>query len=78
MRSVGFVLHVLSFFLRIEENLNYVDTSQYGNRCHLRNMSYAGRRLPVQEPHHGSWYVTATGRNTVNFWQNEVPIDPLN
>lgn len=33
----------------IEENLNYVDTSQYGNRCHLRNMSYAGRRLPVQD-----------------------------
>ena len=26
-----------------------MDTSQYGNRCHLRNMTYAGRRLPVQE-----------------------------
>eukprot|EP00439_Symbiodinium_sp_Y106_P069822 s1963_g12.t1 len=31
---------------RIEERLAYMDTSQYGNRCHLRNMTYAGRRLP--------------------------------
>ena len=38
---------------RIEERLSYIDTSQYGNRCHLRNMTYAGRRLPVQE-HHGA------------------------
>ena len=35
--------------LRIEERLAYADTSQFGNRCHLRNMTYAGRRLPVQE-----------------------------
>ncbi|OLP80408.1 hypothetical protein AK812_SmicGene39185 [Symbiodinium microadriaticum] len=34
---------------RIEERLSYIDTSQYGNRCHLRNMTYAGRRLPVQD-----------------------------
>jgi len=34
---------------RIEERLAYMDTSQYGNRCHLRNMTYAGRRLPVQD-----------------------------
>ena len=42
------VVQYMKASLRIEENLNYVDTSQYGNRCHLRNMSYAGRRLPVQ------------------------------
>jgi len=43
------VLVLNQWEILIEENLNYVDTSQYGNRCHLRNMSYAGRRLPVQD-----------------------------
>ncbi|CAE7751577.1 TONSL [Symbiodinium pilosum] len=35
--------------ITIEERLAYADTSQFGNRCHLRNMTYAGRRLPVQD-----------------------------
>ncbi|CAK9049921.1 Tonsoku-like protein (Inhibitor of kappa B-related protein) (I-kappa-B-related protein) (IkappaBR) (NF-kappa-B inhibitor-like protein 2) (Nuclear factor of kappa light polypeptide gene enhancer in B-cells inhibitor-like 2) [Durusdinium trenchii] len=35
--------------IMIEENLGYVDSSQYGNRCHLRNMCYAGRKLPFQD-----------------------------
>ncbi|CAJ1364673.1 unnamed protein product [Effrenium voratum] len=34
---------------RVEQHLNYPDTSPLGNRCHLRNMTYAGRRLPVQD-----------------------------
>lgn len=35
--------------LRIEEHFGYVDTSQHGNRCHLRNMTYGGRRLPHKD-----------------------------
>ena len=35
--------------LRIDEHFGYVDTSQHGNRCHLRNMTYGGPRLPQKD-----------------------------